>query len=314
MRCFSTFFSFCFSSIRQCLLVVLVLPFFISSCQEQGKESADQQKKETVSPENTTNTESNKKTKLNHNSMKSKPTPTPKTAINSKQLAEEYGFEEVIDHSNRKYQLLAVIEGEDANKKLNYGLSNLAKQQHLLSKLRTQFSQLPKESLQQRELIAGRINSIATQEKQQLNYLEKNYAFSTKKHYILIPSKVAIVKADTEKKGKTVHLFETHKDYLQFQQTRSACARRFKELVEIWKQEQVAAIKQEQKKQAKEETGTKKQKIELNLDDATLAKIKQDPELQRHEEGLKTNYQFDPQKKYHIRFLKSGFYVRIKSK
>tara|TARA_B100001093_G_scaffold517905_1_gene600902 strand:+ start:761 stop:1663 length:903 start_codon:yes stop_codon:yes gene_type:complete len=145
-------------------------------------------------------------------------------ALSAIDLAKAKGVPDSLEDPGGDYQLIAVIEGDESNRKLTSSLQVVGVQRQRLLSLSRQYDGLPADSLQQRELIAGEILKARKTLATNLDYMAQNYGYSLKNNYRLIPHSASlflITRGEEDKLTSTlVHEFEDAESYRRFQQLR----------------------------------------------------------------------------------------------
>jgi hypothetical protein len=119
---------------------------------------------------------------------------------------------------------VAVIEGEEANRKLTSSLQIVGAQRQRLLGLSRQYDQLPAASIQQRELIAGEILKARQILARNLQFMARNYGYSLQFNYRLVPHAASLLLITTGEDGKQAsklaHEFKDAVSYERFQKMR----------------------------------------------------------------------------------------------
>ena len=144
--------------------------------------------------------------------------------LTPEQLAAEKQLPVTLSDPAGDYGLVAVIEGEEANRKLTSSLQVIGSQRQNLLSLSRQYDQTPATSLQQRELIAGEILKARRTLAQNLEFMARNYGYSLNFNYRLVPHAASLLlvsaAGDTPPSPTLVHRFEESTSYERFQKLR----------------------------------------------------------------------------------------------
>lgn len=145
-------------------------------------------------------------------------------ALSATDLAKAKGVPDSLEDPGGDYQLIAVIEGDESNRKLTSSLQVVGVQRQRLLSLSRQYDGLPADSLQQRELIAGEILKARKTLATNLEYMAQNYGYLLKNNYRLVPHSASlflITRGEEDKPISTlIHEFEDAESYKRFQQLR----------------------------------------------------------------------------------------------
>lgn len=217
-------------------------------------------------------------------------------SLTSADLAEIKKVKASIERGDASFDLVAVIEGKEANVRLSQALNIVNSQRQTAAKLRNEFGTIPANAVQSRELIAGEINKTEKALKQNLAFLRQNYAYSLNNNYILVPeqAKLEELESGTGKVIAEVKEFSTAEEYNTFQEKNGA----YQELLRKLINEKAEGIEPDEKGQRV----IKKEELEEMK--------KGSEELKALALGLVEEYKYDVEKNYNISFLKSSLYVQ----
>jgi hypothetical protein len=144
--------------------------------------------------------------------------------LSTADLAKAKNVPAVLQDPAGNYQLVAVIEGEEANRKLTSSLQIVGAQRQRLLGLSRQYDQLPAASIQQRELIAGEILKARQTLARNLQFMARNYGYSLQFNYRLVPHAASLLLITAGEDGKPaselVHEFKNAASYERFQKMR----------------------------------------------------------------------------------------------
>lgn len=155
--------------------------------------------------------------------------PTPPAApqpkgLTSAELGKAKNVPPTLSDPGGDYQIVAVIEGEEANRELTSGLQIIGAQRQRLLALSRQYDQTPAASVQQRELIAGEILKSRNLLAKNLRFMRAKYAYSLQFNYRLIPHTASLFLISTGEDGKPnpekIHEFTDSALYERFQKMR----------------------------------------------------------------------------------------------
>lgn len=217
-----------------------------------------------------------------------------KETLSSEELAKQKNVKARLKRNDGDYALVAVIEGEEANARLTNALQVVGNQRQLLSNLHRELASIPKEAVNQRELIAGRINQLESRIGQNLLFLRKNYAYSLQQKYLLVPEKASLVSASSEGKRSVVHEFKKFEDYQNFQSQRDGYLRQLAE-----------AVSELSDSESEGDANAPQDSKEI------LARAKETPALRSLRKVLSKDFSYDPDKDHQVQFEKAGLYVQV---
>lgn len=248
----------------------------------------------------TAETETNKSLKQNNNINNNMNNTAAKPAARtSESVAKQKNVPALLENPGGDYSLVAVVEGKEANSKLNQSLQIVSAQRANLAQIYQQFERTPEASIQQRELIAGKINEARRALEQNLRFMAANYAYTLNNNYVLIPHEATlnIVEKDGEasKVGKEVYAFADSESYSEFVSLRDAYLRL--KLEHYNSNNQKAADSDDLAKDA--ESAAK-----------PAEKLKPSKEMTASQKELKTKFGYDPEDNYQISFTKAALYAR----
>ena len=256
--------------------------------------------------------------------------------LSAADLAKSKNVPAVLKDPAGDYQIVAVVEGVEANRKLTQNLQLVGAQRQRLLAISQEFDRLPAEAVQQRELLAGEINQARQTLVRNLQFMAQNYGYSLQFNYRLVPhvaSLLAITEGDDGKPAsKLVHRFEDASCYERFQIMRE------KYLLASVTEAKKAQAEAEAKKPVAEGTEPEATEPEATKPEATkpgatkpeatepgetkpettkpeATKPKEtapelSPELQAVREELITSFTYDPLKNYQVNLEKTALYAR----
>ena len=147
-----------------------------------------------------------------------------KKELTSADLARVKNVPAILSDPGGDYQIVAVIEGGEANRKLTSGLQVIGAQRQRLLGLSRQYDQTPAASIQQRELIAGEILKSRNILSRNLQFMTQQYAYSLEFNYRLVPHAASLFLISTGEDGnpssKKIHEFTDATSYESFQKMR----------------------------------------------------------------------------------------------
>ena len=228
-------------------------------------------------------------------------------------IAESRGVPATLEDPNGSYQLVAVIEGEEANRRLTSSLQVIGGQRQRLLNLSRQYEGLPADSVKQIELLAGAILTTRQTLTRNLQFVARNYGYSLKNEYRLIPHSASlflISKTDGEKPTlKNVHEFTSAASYTEFRKMRDNYL-----LLSVTAAKQAAAAGPAEAPVPEEpasETPAAEPVSPNNGDSPSESETAPlDAELQTLRETLIQTYQYDPSENHQINFKKTVLYAR----
>ncbi len=259
----------------------------------------------------------NTNTDTNTDTMNKTPT---KRAITPEAIAKAKNVPATLNNTQGDFTLVAVVEGAEANRRLNQSLQIVGAQRQRLDALSRQFDQTPADSVQQRELIAGQINETRKTLEGNLRFMAQNYAYSLSNNYVLVPHEaqlLAVTEEDGRAKTEVVHEFKDAGSYEDFQKRRDTYLR----------------LKLEQTKAAQEAAKAKKDAAPVPVlvggaestplassadagapdADPSAEKLSQrapTAEMEEKREQMEQLFNYDPEKNYQINFEKTALYAR----
>lgn len=247
------------------------------------------------------------KTTPNKNQMSNTTTPQ-KRAVTPEVIAKAKNVPAVLENPQGNFTLVAVVEGAEANRKLNQSLQVVGAQRQRLALLSRQFDTTPAASVQQRELIAGQINETRKTLEGNLRFMAQNYAYSLNNNYVMIPHQAALL-AVTEEDGKQkvelVHEFKSSTDYEAFQKDRDAYLR-----LKLEQAKAAQAAKKEVMVKNGEATEVEDGVPENDSVAEKESELKPTAEMEEKRSGLQETYRYDPERNYQINFEKTALYAR----
>ncbi len=231
-----------------------------------------------------------------------KPAPAAAPAasgMSSEDIAKSKNVPAVYEDPGGDYQLVAVIEGVEANQKLNQNLQLVGAQRQQLLSLSQQFDGLPADAAQQRELIAGEINSVRQALVSNLQFMAQNYGYTLQASYRLVPHVAELFEVtvdDDEVSTELVQRFEDAGSYRGFEKLREEYI--------------LASVNQAEEAKAAEEGADENGADDEEADSATEEAPEPSPEMEEIRKKLIEKYKFDPNKNYQINFEKTALYAR----
>ena len=228
-------------------------------------------------------------------------------------IAESRGVPATLKDPDGSYELVAVIEGEEANRRLTSSLQVIGGQRQRLLNLSRQYDGLPADSVKQRELIAGEILTTRQTLTRNLQFVARNYGYSLKNEYRLVPHSASlflISKNEDEKPTlKNVHDFTSAASYTEFRKMRDNYL-----LLSVTAAKQAAAASPAEAPVPEDpasETRAAEPDSPNNGDSPAESETASlDVELQTLRETLIQTYQYDPSENHQINFKKTVLYAR----
>jgi len=139
-------------------------------------------------------------------------------------VAKAKNVPEILEDPTGNYQLVAVVEGGEQNRKLTQNLQVVGAQRQRLLALTQQFDRLPADAFSQRELVAGEILKIRKTLEQNLRFMAQAYSYSLQLNYRLVPHAATLLAVtageDDKPKTEVVHEFKDAEGYEKFQKMR----------------------------------------------------------------------------------------------
>lgn len=228
--------------------------------------------------------------------------PEPSNVLSPEQLSKDKNVPAKIESAEGDYTLVAVVEGEDANRSLHRSLQVVGVQRQRLAQLSQQYDQTAPAMAQQRELIAGQINDTRATLEQNLKFMAQNFAYVLSNNYLLVPHLATLVSLEgtaKEQKKTLVYTFGDAASYESFQKKTEAYAK--------LKQEQRQAHLQAQKEAASQpaqplqplppETPKTNEPLPLT------------PSMKTLQAELIKTYGCDPEKQYLVEYQKTALYA-----
>jgi len=219
-----------------------------------------------------------------------------KRAITSEAIAKAKNVPATLSNPQGDYSLVAVIEGADANRRLNQRLKVVGAQRQRLAALTQQFEKTPANFMQQRELTAGQINETRKALEVNLRLMAQNYAYSLKNNYVKVPHEISLLsvtekvsKAGKARTVKRVYAFKNTGDYENFQKKRDVYLR----------------LKLEQAKAAQAAV-----LVERGTATPVPRNLKPTPKMDVISKELQQLYRYDPERTYQINLEKTAIYAR----
>lgn len=245
------------------------------------------------------------------------PAPTPKE-MRAAELAKEKDVPAVLKDPAGDYDLVAVIEGVEANRKLTQDLQVVGAQRQRLLALSQEFDRLPADAAQQRELIAGEINEARQTLARNLQFMAQNYSYSLQFNYRLVPH-VATLLLVTEGEDGTpgaefVHRFEDAASYERFQTRRDEYLLLSVTEAKTAAEEAAGADTPADPDAGDAEPGTTApepaEPAQPAEPPAETPAPEPSPKLKAMQQGLLENFNYDPAKNYQVNLEKTALYAR----
>lgn len=215
--------------------------------------------------------------------------------LSPEDLAKAKGVPAVSSHPDGDYTLVSVIEGASLNQRLSENLQLIVLQRQQLAALAKQYDEAPVAAVQQRELIAGRMNEVRNLLGANLRFMAKNYGFSLNYNYVRVPHHVSLIdtaKVDDKDTSEVVHEFQSAQDYLKFQEKNNAYLRVKMDL-----------SKAADVKHAPEATRA--------AGDGATPEVRDNAEVSAMRDGLMQTYHYDPERQYSLQYQKTALYARV---
>ena len=249
------------------------------------------------------------------------PIPPQKKGLTPAALAKAKNVPETLPDPAGDYQIVAVIDGEEDNRKLTTGLQVIGVQRQRLLSLSRQYDQTPAASIRQRELIAGEILKARNILGQNLQFMTQKYAYSLQFNYRLIPHAASLFLISKEENGtptpELVHQFMDASSYELFQKMRDdylllsvkAPTNRASEL-----SSEIRPAADEEPDPSPEATDQPPLEPEGQPDTDQAPENTAEPQFSPEMEALKAElikaYNYDPTKNHQVNFTKTALYAR----
>lgn len=215
--------------------------------------------------------------------------------LSPEDLAKERGVPALVADPQGDYTLVSVIEGAESNQRLTESLQLVALQRKELASLAQEFEELPVSAVQQRELLAGKINEGRNMLGANLQFMAKSYGYSINNNYVRVPHHVLMIGTTTdgdEVTSELVHEFQTAEDYLEFQEKNNAYLR----------------VKMDLAKAG--EGNRAPDAIDAAGEDGAAPEIAANTEISGMRDELMKTYHFDPERQYRLQHQKTALYAR----
>jgi hypothetical protein len=144
------------------------------------------------------------------------------------------GIPQRIVRDAQAFQLVAIVEGAAANTQFINNLQVVGQQRRALADLRAKVDSLPKSATsEERSSLQTQINQLDARLTSNMAFMSKNYGYSVKHNYLLLPVYSALLKKavngagapiDDESKATLVAEFHTSDSYDQLQALRQRAA------------------------------------------------------------------------------------------
>ena len=224
--------------------------------------------------------------------------------ITSEEMAKAKNVPAMLEDPAGNYQLVAVIEGADANRKLTQSLQVIGAQRQRLLALSQRFDRMPANAFSQRELVAEQILKTRKLLQKNLQFMAKGYSYSLQNNYRLVPHAATlheVTKGEGEEvKVELVHEFKDAKSYEEFQ------ALRDEYLLQTVAEAKVAVGPEEGAEEVDEEADE-----EGAAEPAPEAPVfEPSEELKAKAATLIADYEYDPAKNFQIKMEKTALYAR----
>jgi len=227
----------------------------------------------------------------------------PANTISPEQLAKVKNVPAVVKSVQGDFTLVAVVEGENANKSLHRSLQVVGVQRQRLAQLSQKYDQTAPAMAQQRELIARQINETRATLEKNLRYMAQNFAYVLSNNYLLVPHQATLSAVEGTGKNQKKNLVYTFKDaanYEGFQKKSKAYAK--------LKQEQLKA------NQASQPVADKAPTHPLQplppVEGGKPVPLPLTPVMKTAQAEMIQIYQCDPEKQHLIEYQKTALYAR----
>jgi len=214
----------------------------------------------------------------------------PPKGITTEQLAREKGVPEKIKSEQGDYSLVAVIEGEDANRALQKNLQVVNSQRQRLGQLTRNYDQTNPQMAQQRELIAGEINQARKSLENNLRFMAQNFGYVISNNYLLVPHRATLNSVIGEGKDQlktAVYTFKDSESYRKFQEKTDAYTK--------------LRVDQARAYRATQTDDEKKQ---------PLPKLPLTEKMEKARQEMVGKYKCDPERSYLMEIQKAALYAR----
>ena len=246
------------------------------------------------------------------------PPPAPQSkGLSSADLSKAKNVPASLPDPSGNYQLVAVIEGEEENRKLTSSLQIVGAQRQRLLGLSRQYDRLPAASIQQRELTAGEILKARQTLARNLQFMARNYGYSLQFNYRLVPHSASLHLVTTGEDGKPaprlVHEFKDATSYERFQKMRDDYL-----LLSVNEAKQAAAEAAEEKADDSPATETLETPAPADATESGPAPApspqpttsEPSPALKAMQEELIGEFDYDPTKNHQVNLEKTALYAR----
>lgn len=206
------------------------------------------------------------------------------------QLSKEKGVPEKVESEQGDFELVAVIEGEEANRSLRNSLQVVNAQRQRLAQLTNQYNQTDPQMSQQRELIAGEINQTRSSLENNLRFMAQNFGYMISHNYLLVPhhaSLNSVIGQGKDQLKTVVFSFKNSESYRKFQEKADAYTK--------LKIDQAKAYRATQTEEEKKQP---------------IPKLPLTGKMERLRQEIIDTYKCDPERTYLMEIQKSALYAR----
>jgi hypothetical protein len=223
-------------------------------------------------------------------------------------VAKAKNVPEILEDPTGDYQLVAVVEGGEQNRKLTQNLQVVGAQRQRLLALAQQYERLPAEAEAQRELLGMEVNGLRQTLEKNLAFMAKSYGYSLRMNYRLVPHAATMLLVDKGADGTAsttvAHEFKDSKSYENFQALREEFL-----IQSVAEAKQRAGGGSEGPAVEGGEPGTIADKSVAD-DGSAAPAFEPSAELKAMAGDLKTLYNYDSAKTYQINLEKTALYAR----
>lgn len=235
------------------------------------------------------------------------------TERTASEIAESRGVPATLEDPSGSYELVAVIEGEEANRNLTNSLRVIGSQRQRLLGLSRQYDGLPADSMKERELIAGEILAARQALSRNLQLVARTYGYTLKNEYRLVTHRASlflIAMGEDEKPVlERVYEFTSAASYANFLKMRDDYL-----LLSVAAAKK-AALENSADASAPEDATPAAETREAEPttsaeDNADEIAMDNEAELQRLRDELIQTFKYDPGKNHQITLMKTVLYAR----
>ena len=235
------------------------------------------------------------------------------TERTASEIAESRGVPATLEDPSGSYELVAVIEGEEANRNLTNSLRVIGSQRQRLLGLSRQYDGLPADSMKERELIAGEILAARQALSRNLQLVARTYGYTLKNEYRLVTHRASlflIAMGEDEKPVlERVYEFTSAASYAKFLKMRDDYL-----LLSVAAAKK-AALENSADASAPEDATPAAETPEAEPttsaeDNADEIAMDNEAELQRLRDELIQTFKYDPGKNHQITLMKTVLYAR----